>query len=240
MKAFNTILIVGFLALDLFSEAVLSAADVLVDPSSWNSSRTTGTNGGIQAAEKWSGSGNNGFKISWNITLNGGLFHYVYSITDSKNGDLARNLSHIIIQFSQTFTPNDFLNSAGKPVAGIELKNYSSTLQGNSNPSMPGVLYGISFPGSSGKLTIDFYTNRAPVWGSFYAKGGNSAVAWNTGFTSSSTGPGANIRNFSNWIARPDSAIANSVAIPEPMTMTIMGTSLAAIYVARRKMKKQI
>lgn len=225
----------GVLALALLSARVLEAADTPVDAAFWNSSRSTDTGGGIQATKDWSGSGNDGFQLSWNISLNNGLFHYVYTISGENDRNLDKDLSHFILQFSESFKSSDYLDSKGNPVSGIVVTNYSSTSQGNSNPNMPGTLYGIKFAGDGGKLTVDFYTQRAPVWGSFYAKSGKTqgvdVTAWNTGFTSTSTGPGEKVTNFTAYIARPDS----SLAVPEPTTMLLMGSSLGAIYFARRK-----
>jgi hypothetical protein len=225
----------GVLALALLSARALEAVDTPVDAAFWNSSRSTNSGDGIQATKDWSGVGNDGFKLSWDISLDNNIFHYVYTVTDTKGGDLDKDLSHLILQFSDSFTSSDYLDANGNPVPGIVLTNYSSTTQGGSNPNMPGVLYGVKYAGDGGQLTIDFYTQRAPVWGSFYAKSGKTdgvdVVAWNTGFTSTSTGPGVGVTDFTPWIARPDS----SLAIPEPTTMLLMGSSLGAIYFARRK-----
>ena len=50
---------------------------------------------------------------------------------------------------------------------------------------MPGPVHGIKFEAAGGAdlttATLSFDSDRVPVWGDFYAKGGQGTL-WNTGF----------------------------------------------------------
>lgn len=212
--------------------SVLVADIINVDEAFWKDSRSTKEGGGITATQLWSGNKNDGFMLSWQISQSNGLYHYIYNVTDISGKSLDKKLSSFILQVGDAFTSKDYLDSKGVPVKDIVVSKYTSENFG----SLPGNLYGIYTENNSSTLKIDFYSTRAPVWGSFFADGGTNAskdvVAFNTGFTSSSTTPSTGNKEFTNYIARPG---AENVAVPEPTTMVIMGSSLAAVYLARRK-----
>jgi hypothetical protein len=213
--------------------SVLVADIINVDEAFWKDSRSTNAGGGITATQLWSGNKNDGFMLSWQISQSNGLYHYIYNITDISGKSLDKKLSSFILQVGDAFTSKDYLDSKGVPVKDIVVSKFTSEDFG----SIPGNMYGINTSNNSSTLKIDFFSTRAPVWGSFYADGGINAgkdvVAFNTGFTSTSSTPSTGTKEFSNYIARPGAE--NAAAVPEPTTMVIMGSSLAAIYLARRK-----
>ena len=112
--------------------------------------------------------------IHWEVTDNGSSWHYKYVLTVPGEHEV----SHFIIEVSDTFGPGDF-DYTGYPTS---IGDYH---QGNGNPDIPGVLHGLKFDETSGTtLVVEFDSLRVPVWGDFYAKdGGNPTIqAWNEGF----------------------------------------------------------
>ena len=98
---------------------------------------------------------------------------------------------------------------------------------------MPGNgMYGIKFDTQGTVFT--FVTYKDPVWGDFYAKGGNSHSsaghneAWNANFGSD---PDAGDSDFSGWIATPN----GGHVIPEPASMLLLGSGLLGFAGIRRK-----
>ena len=152
-------------------------------------------NTGVHATPNWD---NNGTWLSWNITQTGtDLWRYEYVWhTDG------RDLSHIIIELTEGAVASDFSNwqfqysgvQSGGPAFGWFTPN-----QGNSNPGMPGSIYGVKLDLESDTpvFGFSFETWRSPVWGDFYAKdgryGGNDTYAYNLGFLLTDANDGLHI-----------------------------------------------
>jgi len=81
-----------------------------------------------------------------------------------------------------------------------------------------------------GTIEIEFETEQAPVWGSFYFTDGDTLYAYNTGFGGipDPSGP------FTDYIARPGGDL-NSV--PEPATLTLLGIGLLGGAAFRKRFK---
>lgn len=200
-------------------------ADVAVDPAYWIGSRSSAPGGGIVATDGWATSEStvpSNFTLAWNISQVGSNFHYVYTI-DVKNKDL----SHWILQVSEGFKLANIWNYSALP----ELGTYSSS-DGNSNPNMPAALYGLKWDLTGKTATIMFDSDRAPVWGNFYAKDGQASgvrvTAWNAGFlVDPPTDP------YTNWIARPDSV----TSVPDGgVTLMLLGGVLVGFGTLRRRL----
>ncbi len=204
-------------------------ANVPVAPGDFTGSRDA-TNG-ITGTVDWGG--DPGFSLDWNITQSGNTFHYTYTIDVPR-----KDPSHFILELSDNVTPQNFdslfsnfeLTGTGGSITGP-----GTFGPGPSNPDIPGDIYGIKidFSGDSTlPYILEFDSLKAPMWGDFYAKDGRSggipATAYNNGF---GTDPTLATLDFTNWIAVPDTL----VAVPEPQTYLLLGSSLLLGFVLRRR-----
>jgi hypothetical protein len=212
-------------------------------------SLVTPTSSGVTATGNWDSSGV-GFKISWTVTdthttTSGGneIWSYSYTISDASGNGLVGGLSHWIMSVSSTFTSADIWNVQGNTNQEGGPTTYTSTSDGNSNPNLPGPIFGIKFGGTADPATTSFYSDRAPTWGDFYAKDGTAGTqgqtvdtAWNSGFGTTPTNP------FQMWISRPDttSGVTDLGTVPEPSTMALAALGGLGFlgYSLRRRLKK--
>ncbi len=229
----------------------------------WNQSRTTPYTSGVVASDGWE-QPLGGFEITWNITYDTNVpdvYHYSYTITDD-NGATTLNpdLSHLILQVSSTFTAADIwkvkLDGQDLSLSSGDPQLYTSSGNEGSTPYMPaGGIFGIKLDAAGGQsthtFTYSFDSDRAPMWGSFYAKDGKHpdagnntefATAWNTGF---GTNPAAGATDLTNWVLVPDSSAQDLIPpdsiVPEPVTAIFFGTGLATLFgfAARRRMLRK-
>lgn len=213
----------------------LSAATP-VNPVDYTGLRTGGT--GVTGTTPWSNPGV--FQLGWNISQAGPLFHYAYSLNISE-----KNPSHILIELSDSITPENMntvitnMQLNGSPISDPVPTLFSPSDPGNSNPGLPGNLYGmkINFPVGSDSWLLTFDSTRQPVWGDFYSKDGKSGdhfvYAYNTGF---GIDPPAGLLSYVPWIPTPDT---HDVPVPEPSTYLLLMTALGlgAFMTQRRRAK---
>jgi hypothetical protein len=164
--------------------------------------------------------------LTWNISQIGNLFTYRYDVS----GYQTPGISHFIISLSEgcSLDPNCITNGSNA-VFGV----YSGTDQGNSNAGFPlgtsidGVKFGF---GSEDSTTYTFTSDRAPVYGDFFLKGGKGPFAYDAGLAN----PGSSDLNA--FIARPDttSQIGLDVAAPEPGTLSLLGGGLLLLALVLR------
>jgi len=191
----------------------------------YHGSRNSGEGGGIDATGPWAGPE---FVLSWHITEDNGTFTYVYGITDSSGGDLAKAVGNWILQL----TPDDIdwtgifdgvAGLGGSPEVGL-------FTQGPSTPGLPGDLFGVKFEFLDGTLMIQFETPYAPAWGSFWANGGKhrgqNVYASNTGFYGGALTPPGDTTDFTNWI--PVDGVMTPVPEPSTLILLLSGTGLLA------------
>lgn len=184
-------------------------------------------------------------KLMWTVTEGGdGLWTYYYNFVVPE-----KDISHVIIEVSETFTVVDNIKT-GTTVGYDGPKLYTSTDQGASNPGMPvGGVWGIKWNTESLTLEWTIVTDRAPMWGDFYSKDGNSvpiSYAYSTGFgyDTSATIANGNAMDADGhaWALVPDTeggGGGGGSQVPEPGTLLLLGAGLfgLAIY-GRRKMVK--
>lgn len=180
-----------------------------------SSGSLTSMNGGVTAANKWAEEPF--FKITWNITDNhNGTLHYVYTLSADNGDPLTKSVSHMLLQVSDNFTLADLIEPSIDPASG-DPRTYQPGAMGNSNPQLPGNIFGLKFDGSgSTLLTLSFDSDRAAMWGNFYAKGGANGevpTAWNKDFMVSVADP----YNFSGAFDAQGNALCK-IAVPDTKT----------------------
>ena len=163
--------------------------------------------------------------FSWEVSQNqDSSWHYAYQLDVGH-----KDVSHLIIGASDSFTGLDILNATGD-FGSIEVDTFGD--EGNSNPYIPGSLYGIKFDSTTGtSVDVSFDSSRIPVWGDFYAKGGKSKggkgkgkgvynAVWNAGFSAANPTALASNGSLLNHILVPDTAAG---PVPEPAAMVFLG-----------------
>lgn len=187
--------------------------------------------GEILGTGDWVGSGNT--MISWTITQNEtGLWHYEYVLSVSD-----RDISHFILETSTTFTNENLIDPTGS-FGETELKTHKP---GPGNPNLPGDIYGIKFDDTYGTTAVfSFYSDRMPVWGDFYIKGGAAKgktskfnSAYNAGFLAEDpTAPAAN-GSLNGHLLVPDTL----TTVPEPSSIAtlLFGLMPIAGYTLKRR-----
>ncbi|MBM4028617.1 MAG: hypothetical protein FJ280_24950 [Planctomycetes bacterium] len=127
--------------------------------------------------------------FSWAVTDDdAGTYTYACQLTVP---DTSREISHMTVEVSPTFTAANFLNVlAGTPDIG-QPAAYPTA----GDPGMADSMWAIKFTNGDGLSNCDwivsFLSDRAPVWGDFHAKDGDTVALRNAGFTASDFDPPA-------------------------------------------------
>ncbi len=164
-----------------------------------------------------------GVSLGWSVADVGDNYLYSYTFQSPTPA-----LSHFILQTSDNFTENNILGFSNE----YALDTFSAEDQGGSNPGMPGPMFGIKFGGFEGGTLFDFSltSDRAPMEGDFYAKGGDDSFAYNSGFGEGVGGEGAKIMV-------PDTL--DRVPVPEAGALLLFGTGLIGLVGYRRVRRMQ-
>ncbi len=193
--------------------------------------------GGLIASDGWV---NLSTILSWTISElapdNGyrwWSYEYTFQVPE-------KAISHIILQVTDPATEglsdwpaSDFVWGAG---GAPEIQAFDTGANGNSNPGIPGPIYGMKWGGSDLILTVSFETNHQPVLGNFYAKdgienpGGLAVFAYNTGFSDPSFGAFAYVPDSRESVLPP--------AVPEPGTLLLVGTGCVLAGLMRRRFRR--
>lgn len=189
--------------------------------------------------------GYNDMTVSWTVTptTTTGVLQYTYTFA----GYRSPAISHLILGLTDgsvggttrcTLTNGcltnlqyaagpsaTFTNAPGAPSLG----DYAAA---RGNPGFPEAaeFYGAKFeplPDVTGALRIRFLSNRLPVWGDVYAKGGSNQFAYNAGLADRAS------TSTADFVARPDGV--PQAVVPEPTTYAMLGLGLAGVAVLRRR-----
>jgi len=151
---------------------------------------------GLVGASAWKSS-----TLKWTVDNNThpGLWTYSYSFAVE-----AKEISHVIIEVAKGFGQQ---NLRGGTTPTYELGMFGQ--QGKSNPGIPGNICGMKWNTSGKALTYSWVivTDRAPMWGDFYAKDGKHRSDWvfsyNSGFGSEPLDPTVREGNNGGWVLVP-------------------------------------
>ena len=166
------------------------------------------------------------FTLDWTVTQNGGLFTYTYDLS----GYTTPAISHLIISLSDGCSLDTACITDASSTITFDV--FSGTGQGNSNPGFPAgtSISGVKFnSGSENSTTYTFTSDRAPVYGDFYLKGGSGPFAYNSGLTNSASS------DQLAFVARPDTSgsIGTQAAVPEPGSLLLFGGGAVLLALGR-------
>ncbi|MDI9432746.1 MAG: hypothetical protein QM570_13605 [Planctomycetota bacterium] len=218
-----------FLCVLLFMIAVFAAAPAWADIPIAPGGTVDGTltyDDGITATGKWA---TEGTKLDFSVTrpADGGPLTYSYTFWAPSTQPGVPALSHIDIQVSgdtdgglPAFSIDnamDFINSAGYEL-GKEVYHIDSTSGQISDTWTDEAIKGIRFDemfDDSESWTVEFQSYRLPMWGGFFAKGGQS-TAYNT---------------FTGTVAVPN---ATYVPVPGAALLGFLGFGWAGLKLRKR------
>ena len=194
----------------------------------------TSAGGGITGTSAWV----DNLTFTWTVDneTNPGFWTYTYEFEDN-DPVRQKELSHLIVEVSASFTASD-IHADTPDVSSDSPKTFTSS-DGNSNPNLPGDLYGVKWnvadAADGTDWTATLVTARAPVWGDFYVKDGKTGednTAWNTGFLAADPLDLPADGSILDHVLVPDTF---TTPVPEPGTMLLVGTGLASAGAWSRK-----
>jgi len=170
--------------------------------------------------------------ISWDIGFNVGGGYWEYEYTFSGSG--APEISHFIMSLSDDCEEdNGCVDNLTGPQQSVEFGTFGPA---PGNPGFPtgesiyGFKVNTSNPGQD-SFIFSFTSNRAPVYGHIYGKGGGGPQeAWfyNAGLADPDS------TNISDYIVRPNGAPSDD-PVPEPGSFALLGLGAVAIGLYRHK-----
>ena len=214
----------------------LAGASVCLGSPTTYTGNLSAAGGGLTGYGAWN---NPMTMLNWTVdnTTTLGKWHYCYSLMVP-----SKDISHIIIEASNgdnPFTIENLFSPSSYPNGWIDSISVQNFSPGGNTPYMPEDMWGIKFDSAmdSTILTINFDSDRRPVWGDFYAKDGYSTcsgwnVVYNAGFTVCDYDPIAPAANgsYQNHILVPDSYIP----APGALILVSIGTALTGVLRKRR------
>jgi len=248
MKTHNHPLFISKILLVLLLSASLCAAAPTISytgklASDYTGANSTSADGMITANGGWNNV-DHPVTLSWRVSLDS-VWHYEYVLTVPDGNLGGGGISHMLLETSESFTANNIWNlSWSDTLIG---NNYGPGEPGKSNPGIPGDLFGIKFDkvseaGEVISFSVDFYSDRNPVWGDFYSKDGVQNVkgvktdntAWNAGFTSPDTDPSDDPDNGSigSHLLVPDT---QTTRVPAPAALALGALGVGITNWLRRK-----
>ncbi len=175
-------------------------------------------------------------EIDWSIVNNSGTYTYTYTFS----GPERPGLSHFILELSESCkTLNDSADPCFVENVAQEFEGPQTWTVGSGDPGWPNGVsiwgvkldFGGEFEGNA-SVVYTFQSNRAPVWGNFFIKGGSNDYAYNTGMAIA----GFESTNVLDFIARPDTDTGiPGNEVPEPGTYALLGGALIGLGVLKRR-----
>ena len=184
--------------------------------------------------------------IAWNIFRPAGEDYLTYQYTFSAT---SKDLSHMILGLSPEGRDSDgnlvpaLTKCSGDPNANCiwdvsssfdGIASYTATSNGNSNPGLPGTLYGVKFGGTSTTVSVQYNSYRVPVWQNFYAKDGNV-----NGGTPQREVFAFNAPGFFIVSADTNTWVPDDPPVPEPGFYVVLAGGLVALFFSRRRRDTQ-
>jgi hypothetical protein len=177
--------------------------------------------------------------INWEIVDNGdGTFDYSYTFNNFRRPAI----SHVVLDLTDDAVfpgvdPGVVTAAEYNGNDAQDLLKFGEEGPGSGNPGFPAgtSIIGVKFDettefGDQDPLIITFTSNRAPVYGDIYVKGGSGGGVSNVGLLDHSD------MNPLNFLARPNGA----GVIPEPSTLALTGISaLAGLGIASRRIRRR-
>lgn len=188
---------------------------------------------GLTVASGWSD-----VTLSWTVDdeTHPGYWTYAYTFSCTN-----KSISHVIFEVSESFTRDNLIDVyASNVINGTSYsitydpdapKWYESSGTSGDNPGMPDVdleeggegdLFGIKWNSSGSgatQFTITIVSDRAPMWGDFYAKNGGKTYAYNTGFGTETSAP-IGSGNAGGWVLVPNTVV------PIPASLYLLSSGL--------------
>ena len=205
---------------------------------------TPDTSGLIAGLNGW-GPNEDGYRVTWTITLEAEPlypllpWHYKYEFSKANGDPLVKLTSHFIISLSEDIQESDLDYFSDD----IETVTFGTLGPGPGNPGFPAgeEIYGAKFDLWNNQAVAEFYSNRQPMWGDFYAKDGKAApnvfnYAYNTDLGVEVANPhdylGTPIDEFDNVLHK---VLVPNTIIPEPATIGLLG--LGGVVLLRKRKK---
>ena len=217
-------------ALSLSVGSSASLYNTAVSAGSFTGSRTAPSSGGITEVGNY-----DNISLSWTILPEtASLYRYTYTFANF----VPPAISHFILELSDncTATGECFRSTS----SNIEFGTFGPQA---SNPNFPAgqSIKGVKFEfGSATPAIYTFLSNRIPVWGNFYIKGGSNNDTGNNfgrAYNNALALSGFNSEIVTDFIARPDTIRipSNETGIPEPATYALIGSALVIVAMLRRR-----
>jgi hypothetical protein len=207
--------------------SVYAYASIPVNPGDFTGSRST-SDGDVFAAAYWDGVKDHGFQIAWNITQSGSTYSYEYTISGIPSTLLSLGLKGFILEVTDPSQKKNFTDQDPQITLGPKLFT-----PGPGELNLPGDIYGIKYlDDTQPKLfEVSFDSQKAPVWGDFYAFTCNDTYAYNLGF---GTDPAMSTpaMDLVKWIPTP-----NGDPVPVPSSVLLFGSGLIGFGVSRFRKK---